>query len=119
MNRSLLWRSAAVQAAAVAAVSVALGLALSDAFFESWGWLAGPAVWLLCAAVTAMGLGMPLSRTLLGAAIAGLPSLAAVPLGVHWLGPALGVVLFALWCGRFGRADAKGAGGPVGGAARP
>ena len=37
---------------------------------------------------------------MIGAALAGLPSLAAVLVGAHWLGPALGVPLFALWCGR-------------------
>ena len=27
---------------------VVLGLALDESFFEDWGWLAGPAVWLAC-----------------------------------------------------------------------
>jgi hypothetical protein len=37
------------------------------------------------------------------AALAGLPSLAAVILGVHWLGAALAIALFALWCARLAR----------------
>jgi len=38
--------------------------------------------------------------TLLGAVLAGLPSLLAVIVGLHWLGALVAVVLFALWCGR-------------------
>jgi hypothetical protein len=38
--------------------------------------------------------------TLLGAALAGIPSALAVLLGVHWLGAAVAVLLFAAWCAR-------------------
>ena len=37
---------------------------------------------------------------LAGAALAGLPSLAGVIAGVHWIGAPFAVALFALWCGR-------------------
>src|SRR3954470_19559494 len=100
MDRSVLWRAAAVQAAAVAVLSIALAIALPHSFFEDWGWLAGPGAWLLCAAPVARVLGLPLGGALLGAALAGLPSVLAVIVGVHWLGAALAVVLFAVWCGR-------------------
>jgi len=36
---------------------------------------------------------------LVGAALAGIPSLLAVLIGVHWLGAAIAVAMFALWCG--------------------
>jgi hypothetical protein len=100
MDRSVLWRSALVQGLSLAALSLALGLALPRSFFVDWGWLAGPAAWGLCALLTAAVVGLPALRVLVGAALAGLPSLVAAAVGVHWLGPALGVVLFALWCGR-------------------
>jgi hypothetical protein len=38
-----------------------------------------------------------------GAALAGLPSLVAVVLGVHWLGALLAIILFAMWCARLAR----------------
>jgi len=41
----------------------------------------------------------PLAITVLGAVVAGVPSAAATLTGVHWLGVAVGIVLFALWCG--------------------
>jgi len=80
MDLGTLWRAALVQAALVAAVAVALGTALDRDFFASWGWLAGPAVWFACALGTARVLRLPTGPTLAGAALAGVPSLIAVPL---------------------------------------
>jgi hypothetical protein len=100
MDRSVLWRAAALQVCAVALLSVALALALPDSFFDDWGWLTGPAAWVLCAALTAGLLGLPRRRTMLGAVLAGLVSLPAVLLGLHWIGVAIAVGLFAVWCAR-------------------
>jgi hypothetical protein len=98
MHLPTLWRAALLQLAAVAVLSLALGLALPKEFFEDWGWLTGPGAWMLCAAFTARVLRLPIGLALLGAALAGLPSLLAVVLGVHWAGAVLAVALFALWC---------------------
>jgi hypothetical protein len=102
MHFPTLWRAALLQLAVVAILSLALGLALPEDFFEDWGWIAGPGAWMLCAAFTARVLRLPLGAALLGAALAGLPSLLAVVLGIHWAGAALAVGLFALWCARLG-----------------
>jgi hypothetical protein len=96
----LFCRALVVQLVAVAALSAVLGLALSHSFFEDWGWLVGPAAWIVCAALTAMMLRLPTGPTLLGAVLAGIPSALAVVIGVHWLGAAVAVVLFAAWCAR-------------------
>ena len=100
MNAGLALRAGALQAGLVIAVSLLLALALPKSFFEDWGWLSGPAAWLGCAAVTASVLRLDRGRTVLGALLAGIPSAIAVIAGVHWLGVALAVALFALWCGR-------------------
>jgi hypothetical protein len=100
MDVPTLWRAALLQLVAVALLSIALGLALPHSFFEDWGWIAGPVSWMLCAAFTGRVLRLPLRPTLLGAALAGLPSIIAVLVGLHWAGAVLGVGLFALWCGR-------------------
>jgi hypothetical protein len=100
MDLGILWRAALLQLIAVAAISIALALALPKSFFEDWGWLSGPAAWMLCAAFTARVLRLPLGPALAGAALAGLPSLLAVVLGVHWAGAVLAVALFATWCAR-------------------
>ncbi len=99
----MLWRAAAVQGLSVAVLSVALAVALPHSFFEDWGWIAGPVAWLLCALVTAAAARLPSGRVLVGAALAGLPSVLAVVIGVHWLGAAVAIVLFALWCARLAR----------------
>ena len=77
-----------------AAIAQALGVLVED-----WGWIAGPGAWMLAAAITATVLRLPLVRTLCGAALAGIPSALATIAGLHWLGAALAIVLFALWCG--------------------
>ena len=66
------------------------------------GWPARARGWL-CALVTARVVGLPIAGTLVGAALAGLPSLVAVVIGVHWLGAVIAIALFALWCARLAR----------------
>ena len=100
MDLTTLWRAGLLQAGLVAIIAVILAVALPREFFAGWGWLAGPAVWLACALVTARALTLPTGPVLAGAALAGLPSLLAVPLGIHWIGAVVGVPLFALWCAR-------------------
>lgn len=98
MNREILWKSALVQLLAVAVVSLTLALLLPKEFFEDWGWLSGPAAWVVCAIFTAAVLRLPRGEIVLGAILAGLPSMIAVLLGIHWLGVVLAVGFFALWC---------------------
>jgi hypothetical protein len=100
VNRSVAWRALATQAIAVAVLSIALAVTLPHSFFVDWGWIAGPTAWGACALLTARVLRLPYGQVLLGALLAGLPSLLAVLIGVHWLGAAIAVGLFAAWCGR-------------------
>jgi hypothetical protein len=100
MDGSTAWRAALVMGGSVAVVALALGAALPREFFVDYGWAAGPAAWAACALLCARVLRLPAVPVLGGAALAGLPGLAGVLVGAHWLGPPLGVVLFGLWCGR-------------------
>jgi hypothetical protein len=106
MDSRIFWRAALLQLVAVAVLSLILGLVLPHDFFVDWGWIAGPASWMLCAAFTARVLYLPLVPTLVGAILAGLPSLVAVLIGLHWAGAILAIALFALWCARLPRPDA-------------
>jgi hypothetical protein len=98
MDRSILWRAAAVQVLLVTAISLVLAVALPRSFFDDWGWLTGPAAWLACAALTAWVLHLSVRGVMLGAALAGIPSAVAVVAGVHWLGVAIAIAAFAAWC---------------------
>ena len=100
MDGSVLWRAALLQALTLGVVALALGALLDKEFFRSWGWLAGPGAWAACALFTGTVLRLPAGAVLAGAALAGLPSLAGVIAGVHWIGAPFAVALFALWCGR-------------------
>lgn len=100
MDGSALWRAALLQALTLAATALVLGALLDREFFRSWGWLAGPGAWAACALLTGAVLRLPVGPVLAGAALAGLPSLASVLAGVHWLGAPVAVALFAAWCGR-------------------
>jgi hypothetical protein len=102
MNRSVAWRGGLLQACLLAALAVVLAVALPRSFFEDWGWLAGPATWAGCALVVAVVLRLPPVPVLAGAALAGLPMLAGVAVGIHWLGAPLALLLLGLWCGRLG-----------------
>ena len=100
MDRGVLWKAALTQLLAVAALSIVLAIALPHSFFDDWGWLAGPAAWAVCALVTARVVVLPWLPVLVGAAVAGVPSVAFVIAGLHWLGAACAVVVFAAWCAR-------------------
>lgn len=100
MDGSVAVRAALSLAGSLAVVALALGAALPRSFFEDYGWAAGPGAWAACALLAAALLRLPWLPALAGAALAGLPGLAGVLLGTHWLGPPVGVVLFGLWCGR-------------------
>jgi hypothetical protein len=103
MSWPTFWRAGLLQAASVAAIAVALALALPRSFFVDWGWLAGPGAWGACALLVARVLHLPALGVLIGAALAGLPAIVGVVTGVHWLGTALGLPVFALWCARLRR----------------
>jgi hypothetical protein len=99
VNRSILIRSAIAQTVLVGVLSAILAFALGTHFFTHWGWLVGPLAWIACSLLTARVLALATRRTLLGAVLAGLPSILAVAIGLHWLGDAIAIGLFALWCG--------------------
>jgi len=99
VSRRTIVLAAASQTVLVGVLSVALVVPLGSAFFKHWGWLIGPAAWLLCAYGTALILRLPGRRTVAGALLTGVPSAIAVLAGAHTLGEVVAIALFALWCG--------------------
>lgn len=99
MSWRIFLKSLAVQLIAVAILFVVLALLLPKSFFEDWGWLSGPVAWMLCALVTAAVLRYPKPTVLLGAALAGLPAIVFVVLGLHTVASPVAAIFFGLWCG--------------------
>jgi hypothetical protein len=106
VDSAILWRVAVVQVVAVAVLSVLLALTFSHGFFESWGWLVGPLAWMACAWLTARVVGLPEAPVLVRAALAGIPSVLFVLIGMHWLGAIVAIGIFAAWCARLPRPSA-------------
>jgi hypothetical protein len=103
VDSEILWRVAVVQIAAVVVLSLVLALLLPHSFFDDFGWLTGPLVWLLCAWITARVVGLATEPVVVRAVLAGIPSLLFVLLGLHWLGVAVAIALFAMLCARLPR----------------
>jgi hypothetical protein len=75
LNARLFWKALIVQLIVVAIPFAILGLALDEDFFEDWGWLVGPVLWLACSAITGRILSLPLAYVLFSALAGGVAGL--------------------------------------------
>ena len=78
-----------------------LGLALDDDFFEDWGWLVGPIVWLLASAVTGRILALPLAYVLFSAVAGGVAGLLVMLATSHLPGLIAALLVFAASVGSY------------------
>jgi hypothetical protein len=101
VNVRLFWTSLAVQAIVVAIPFVVLAATLDESFFEDWGWVAGPVVWLACSAVTSRILSLPLGYVLFSAVAGGVAGAIVFLVASHWAGMAAGLLVFAASCGSY------------------
>ena len=109
MNSTLFWRAAAVQGALVGVLFVLLAVALSDDFFEDYGLIAGPLVWILCSLASGRILGLPLSFALFCAAAGGVAGTLVGLVAGHAVGLVVAVAVFA--ASASGYDEIAGAGG--------
>jgi hypothetical protein len=101
VNARLFWKSLAVQAVVVAIPFALLGLALDREFFEDWGWIVGPVVWLGCSLVTARILALPLGYVLFSALAGGVAGLIVMLATSHLAGMGAALLVFAASCGSY------------------
>ena len=101
MNARLFWMSLAVQAIVLTIAFAVLALTLDESFFEDWGWLAGPTVWLACSAATARILSLPPGYVLFSAIAGGVAGAIVFLVASHWAGMAAGLLVFAASCGSY------------------
>jgi hypothetical protein len=101
VNARLFRKSLAVQAIVLAIPFALLAVTLDESFFEDWGWLAGPAVWLACSVATARILSLPLGYVLFSAVAGGVAGAIVFLVASHWAGMAAGLLVFAASCGSY------------------
>jgi hypothetical protein len=101
VNARLFWKSLAVQAVVVLIPFALLGLALDRDFFEDWGWLVGPAVWLACSVLTARLIQLPLGYVLFSALAGGVAGLVVFLATSHLPGMIAALLVFAASCGSY------------------
>jgi hypothetical protein len=101
VNARLFWKALVVQAVVVAIPFAVLGLALDEDFFEDWGWLVGPVVWLASSFVTARILDIPLAYVLFSAVAGGVAGLIVMLATTHWAGMIAALLVFAAACGSY------------------
>ena len=78
-----------------------LDLTLDHDFFEDWGWLVGPVVWLACSAVTGRILNLPLAYVLFSAVAGGVAGLLVMLATSHLPGLLASLLVFAASCGSY------------------
>jgi hypothetical protein len=101
LNARLFWKALAVQAVVVAIPFAILALTLDHDFFEDWGWLVGPIVWLACSAVSGRILSLPLTYVLFSAVAGGVAGLIVMLATSHTPGLIAALLVFAASCGSY------------------
>jgi len=101
LNARLFWKALAVQAVVVAIPFAILGLALDESFFEDWGWLVGPVIWLACSAITGRILSLPLAYVLFSAVAGGVAGVIVMLATSHLPGLLAALLVFAASCGSY------------------
>ena len=101
MNARLFWKALIVQLIVVAIPFAILGLALDEDFFEDWGWLVGPVLWLACSAITGRILSLLLGYVLFSAVAGGVAGLLVMLATSHLPGLLAALLVFAASCGSY------------------
>lgn len=95
------FRAAAAMLSVFLVVGGTSALLLPHSAFEDWGVLIGPGAWVVGALVAASAAGLGVREAVLGSLAAVVPNAIAGAAGLHWVGVAVGVAVFAGACGRF------------------
>ena len=98
MSSRLFWRAAGIQIALTGVLFVILLVAVPHHFFEDWGFVVGPIIWVACSLATGRVLRLPVRFTLFCAAASGVAGTLAGLVFGHEVGIVAGVGVFAACC---------------------
>jgi hypothetical protein len=101
LNARLFWKAFVVQLIVVAIPFAILVLTLSHDFFEDWGWLIGPVIWLACSLVTGRILSLPVTYVLFSAVAGGVAGLLVMLATSHTPGLVAALLVFSASCGSY------------------
>jgi hypothetical protein len=101
LNARLFWKAFVVQLIVVAIPFAILGLILSHDFFEDWGWMVGPVIWLACSLVTGRILSLPVTYVLFSAVAGGVAGLLVMLATSHTPGLVAALLVFSASCGSY------------------
>jgi hypothetical protein len=101
LNARLFWKAFVVQLLVVAIPFAILALTLSHDFFEDWGWLVGPVIWLACSLVTGRILSLPVTYVLFSAVAGGVAGLLVMLATSHTPGLVAALLVFSASCGSY------------------
>jgi uncharacterized membrane protein len=109
VNARLFWKALIVQAVLVAIPFAILALLLPEDFFEDWGWIVGPLVWLACSALTARAIAQPVPIALFSAVAGGIAGLIVLLVASHLPGMVVALLVFAASSGSYDAAAEQAA----------
>jgi hypothetical protein len=101
LNARLFWKALVVQLIVVAIPFAILALTLDHQFFEDWGWLVGPVIWLACSLVTGQILSLPRVYVVFSAVAGGVAGLLVMLAVTHTAGLIAALLVFAASCGSY------------------
>jgi hypothetical protein len=101
LTARLFWKAFVVQLIVVAIPFAILALTLSHDFFEDWGWLVGPVIWLACSLVTGRILSLPITYVLFSAVAGGVAGLLVMLATSHTPGLVAALLVFSASCGSY------------------
>ena len=95
MSSRLFWRAAAIQAVLTGGLFLILVVTVPHHFFDDWGFVVGPLIWVGCSLAAGRLLGMPVVFTLFCAAAGGVAGAIVGLVFGHTVGIVAGIAVFA------------------------
>ena len=95
MNSKVFWRAAAIQAVLTGGLFAILAVTVEHDFFEDWGLVVGPIIWIGCSLVAGRLLRLPVAYSLFCAAAGGVAGTLAGLVFGHPVGIVVGIAVFA------------------------